>query len=109
MKDISRDVCRRMGTAVITGGDGEERETRGLVTRLKGQSGGPEGPLDHKLGELCRPLYVFTGDGEPPLPGDELVQGGVSYRVVSAEEMCIGGTKICVRAVLERSVEHDGE
>ena len=109
MRDISKAVCRGMEPAVICPNGGGQRNCRGLVVRMRPQSGGWEGDLAHPLGELCRPLYVFVGDGDAPKAGDGVVQGGASYRVISAWDLQAGGRRLCFRAVLERREDDDGQ
>ncbi len=102
MGDLSRNIYRRAPVAVLIKGDGSRTLGRGAVARLKGQAGmfGPR--LAAEIGLLCSPLYVFTGWLEGVRPGDALEQAGQTYRVLLAEELAIGGTKICLRVLLEK-------
>lgn len=102
MKDISKTVCRRMEPAVLTAADGLQTHCRGVVSRLKAQAGDYSAGLAHEAGELCRPLYVFTGDLASAAPGDRLEQNGAEYTVLKAEPLSIGSARLCLRVVMER-------
>lgn len=108
MRDFSKTVCRRMGPAVLTSGDGSQTRCRGEVARLKGRSGDYGAGQEHQTGELCEPLYVFTGDLASASPGDTLEQNGVPYTVLKAEPLTIGGGRFFLRAVMERRLDDEG-
>lgn len=80
---------------------------RGLVVRLKAETGSHVRGESHQLGTLCQPLFVFTGALEGAEPGDVLEQDGQRYTVLKAERMEIAGTVLGVRLTMERRVETD--
>lgn len=108
MKDISSRIFRRMPGAVATRADGSTVEGRGTVVRLKDESGGHVDGEGHEMGKLCQPLFVFTGWLGEVSPGDVLEQDGVRYTVLKAGPMAVGGTRVGLRAVMERQVADDG-
>lgn len=80
---------------------------RGLVVRLKDETGSHVQGERHQLGTLCKPLFVFTGALEEAVPGDVLEQDGQRYTVLKTERMEIAGTVLGVRLTMERQVETD--
>ena len=109
MRDCSKNLYRLLGRAVLTGGDGTKTPCRGAVVRRKAQAGDYASGLPHETGELCRPLYVFTGGLDSAQPGDVLEQDGVEYTVLGAEPLALGPMRLGLRLVMERRPEHEGE
>ncbi len=100
-------IFRHMEPVTAAALSGDESVGKGIVSafqRGKGDYGGER----HALGNMGLPLYRFTGwlPEWEKLSGGTLVQGGVSYRVLEAAPVMLGGRMICVRAVLEKEAEH---
>lgn len=109
MEDMSRGLFRHEPAAVLTGADGGKARARGRVAYRRGQGGLPCRGQRHEAGLLEDPLPVFTGWAEQAAAGDLLEQGGRAYTVLGVEELCVGGTKVCCRLLLERRADgNDG-
>ena len=100
MEDLAGRVFRHMAGVRVTGTDGKAGEGRGIISRQRGQQG-------QALGELTKPLYVFTGSLPRAEPGDLLEQGGERYRVLYGDRVTLGGAAVCTRAVLEKREAED--
>lgn len=107
MKDISRVLFRHEPAAGLTGPNGEKRQARGLVYQGKGTDSQPAAGQRHQAGVVQTPLPVFTGWAEQAAPGDRLEQGSAVYRVLRVEDLCVGGTKVAARLLLEKEVAGD--
>lgn len=107
VRDISKRIFRRMPQAELQKPQGEPVKGRGILVRLKAETGGHTAGERHVLGELCHPLFVFTGDLGAD-PGDVLTQDGQLYTVLKAEPMALSGLRLGMRLTLERrEVEDD--
>lgn len=102
MENWMERLFRYFEPVELEGQSGEKSAGRGLVARLRGDQEDLRGSLAHQLGELCQPLYVFTGWLEEAAPGDVLRQGKSSYRVLQAGPLKIGGQALCMRVLLEK-------
>ena len=100
-------VFRHRAGVRVTGADGKAGEGRGIISRQRGQQGQVLRGLNHPLGELTKPLYVFTGSLPWAEPGDLLEQGGEQYRVLYGDRVTLGGAVVCTRAVLEKREAED--
>lgn len=107
MEDLAGRVFRHMAGVRVTGADGKAGEGRGIISRQRGQQGQALGGLNHPLGELTKPLYVFTGSLPRAEPGDLLEQGVEQYRVLYGDRVTLGGAAVCTRAVLEKREAED--
>ena len=90
--------------------DGEELSGRGFLSALKQETHEPGGKL-HPLGFLSRPMYHFIGwlPGLENCKGGVMTQAGLSYTVLDVRRVTLGDCELCVRALLERRDEDDGE
>lgn len=102
MKDISERLFQGMPRVELEKPEGEKRFGRGMVARLREESGGCRNGTPHGLGELDSPLYTFLGSLESAEPGDVLRQGGISYRVLKAGRIVLGDWTMGLRATLEQ-------
>lgn len=108
MRDLARNLYRHAPEAVLVKADGTRTPGRGAVVRMKAPSGQFMPGLAAEPGVLGQPLFAFTGWMPGARAGDSLEQGGARYRVLSAEELGIGGKTVCLRAVCEKEDAGEG-
>ena len=90
--------------------DGEELTGRGFLSGLRKENDQP-GAKAHPLGLLSRPVYHFIGwlPGLEACKGGVMTQAGLSYTVLDVRRVTLGDCELCVRALLERRDDDDGE
>ncbi len=108
MKGLEKQLFSRFPPAELVKPDGSRKKGRGIVVRQRAPTGAL-GLDRHPLGELSQPLYVFTGALAEADRGDQLCQGGTSYRVISAQPVGLAGKPLWMRVVLEKEErEYEG-
>lgn len=100
--DRSEAIFRRCDRATLTTEQGDLLTGRGVIAQIRAENG-EAGAKRSILGALPRPMYRFVGylPGLCEAVGGVLRQGDRCYRVLDGREICLGGSVVCVRALLE--------